>query len=453
LAQDKTLELEKKFLAYVLSDNDYIGESIARMDKSYFKHINNIYRMIVGYYDKYKMPITDDRIDAKLNNIKNLTEDEQIKIKTIVSDSRDLPIHDMGEFKSIEDDIITQYKRRKLVKIADKVVGNNPNNCSEEELKQLQDTIQQLLVDINSTDYDVEKEGTVEEDADERLNDYTRIKEHPEEINLIKTGFKHIDEAIIGWGYGSENIVCGRKGDGKSTMLLNLGYYLWKQNKNILFYSLEIDKKQYERRWDARAALVSSKGLKSGQLSEEEEKTYKEYINNLKNHKDMFGKPVGSVYIVDCPSNVTPSFVSAKTEEIEKKTGIVYDVVIVDYMGIMNANMPTGVIRDDLGSIALDLKRFAREQKKVLFTAVQMNRSGKKDLEQKNGHADTDAIAGSDQIADHADNVFVIRSLDSDTALVESSKTRDGSSFSFHIQKKYDKMQMIEIDDSEWDNL
>ena len=35
----------------------------------------------------------------------------------------------------------------------------------------------------------------------------------------------------------------------------------------------------------------------------------------------------------------------------------------------------------------------------------------------------------------------------------ESAKTRDGSSFSFHIQKKYDKMQMIEIDDSEWDNL
>ena len=165
------------------------------------------------------------------------------------------------------------------------------------------------------------------------------------------------------------------------------------------------------------------------------------------------GNKVGSVYIVDCPSNVTPAFISAKTEEIERKKDTIYDVVIVDYMGIMNANSPTGVVRDDLGSIALDLKRFAREQKKILFSAVQMNRSGKKDLEQKNGHADTDAIAGSDQIADHADNVFVIRSLDEDTALVESSKTRDGSTFSFHIQKKYDKMQMVEIDDSEWDAI
>jgi len=450
---NKTLELEKKFLAYVLSDNEYIGESIARMDKTYFKYINNIYRMIIGYYDTYKKPITEDAINTKLSSMKKLSEDERIKIKTLIAESKDYQISDIGEFKFLEDEIIGQYKRRKFIKIADKVIGNNPNELSDDELKDLNHTVQQLLVDINSTDYDIEKEGTVEDDADERLKDYLHIKEHPEDIKLVKTGFKHIDEAIVGWGYGSENIVCGRKGDGKSTMLLNLGYYLWKQNKNVLFYSLEIDKKQYERRWDARAALVSSKGLKSGQLNEQEEQTYKEYIQNLKNHKDMFNNTVGSVYIVDCPSNVTPSFVSAKTEEIEKKTGIVYDVVIVDYMGIMNPNNPTGVIRDDLGAIALDLKRFAREQNKILFTAVQMNRSGKKDLEQKNGHADTDAIANSDAIADHADNVFIVRSLDSDTALVESAKTRDGSSFSFHIQKKYDKMQMVEIDDSEWENL
>jgi len=450
---NKTLELEKKFLAYVLSDNEYIGESIARMDKTYFKYINNIYRMIIGYYDTYKKPITEDAINTKLSSMKKLSEDERIKIKTLIAESKDYQISDIGEFKFLEDEIIGQYKRRKFIKIADKVIGNNPNELSDDELKDLNHTVQQLLVDINSTDYDIEKEGTVEDDADERLKDYLHIKEHPEDIKLVKTGFKHIDEAIVGWGYGSENIVCGRKGDGKSTMLLNLGYYLWKQNKNVLFYSLEIDKKQYERRWDARAALVSSKGLKSGQLNEQEEQTYKEYIQNLKNHKDMFNNTVGSVYIVDCPSNVTPSFVSAKTEEIEKKAGVVYDVVIVDYMGIMNPNNPTGVIRDDLGAIALDLKRFAREQNKILFTAVQMNRSGKKDLEQKNGHADTDAIANSDAIADHADNVFIVRSLDSDTALVESAKTRDGSSFSFHIQKKYDKMQMVEIDDSEWENL
>jgi replicative DNA helicase len=450
---ERTSELEKKFLAYLLSNKSYIAKSIARMHKQYFETIGKIYQMVIGYYNKYHGIITDDMIDIKCKQM-NTDENTFIQIKTIINECRNDFIDETeGEFEAIEDAIIGQYKRRRLLKVASKIVGGSIPDSSDEQFQEVFSNVQKLLVDIESTDFDVEKEGTVEEDADERLKDYMHIKEHPEDINLIKTGFKHIDDAIVGWGFGSENIVCGRKGDGKSTMLLNLGYYLWKQGKNILFYSLEIDKKQYERRWDARAALVSSKGLKSGQLSDEEEKVYKEYVENLKQEKDLMGNKVGSVYIVDCPSNVTPAFISAKTEEIERKKDTIYDVVIVDYMGIMNANSPTGVVRDDLGSIALDLKRFAREQKKILFSAVQMNRSGKKDLEQKNGHADTDAIAGSDQIADHADNVFVIRSLDEDTALVESSKTRDGSTFSFHIQKKYDKMQMVEIDDSEWDAI
>lgn len=450
---ERTSELEKKFLAYLLSNKSYIAKSIARMHKQYFETIGKIYQMVIGYYNKYHGIITDDMINIKCKQM-NTDENTFIQIKTIINECRNDFIDETeGEFEAIEDAIIGQYKRRRLLKVASKIVGGSIPDSSDEQFQEVFSNVQKLLVDIESTDFDVEKEGTVEEDADERLKDYMHIKEHPEDINLIKTGFKHIDDAIVGWGFGSENIVCGRKGDGKSTMLLNLGYYLWKQGKNILFYSLEIDKKQYERRWDARAALVSSKGLKSGQLSDEEEKVYKEYVENLKQEKDLMGNKVGSVYIVDCPSNVTPAFISAKTEEIERKKDTIYDVVIVDYMGIMNANSPTGVVRDDLGSIALDLKRFAREQKKILFSAVQMNRSGKKDLEQKNGHADTDAIAGSDQIADHADNVFIVRSLDEDTALVESSKTRDGSTFSFHIQKKYDKMQMVEINDSEWDAI
>jgi replicative DNA helicase len=235
-------------------------------------------------------------------------------------------------------------------------------------------------------------------------------------------------------------------------MLLNLGHNLWKQGKNVIFFSLEIDKEQYERRWDARAALVSSKGLKAGMLEENDKNCYRKYIEAMKEGRDMFGNKVGDVYIVDCPSKVTANYISAKVEEVERATGKNYEIVIVDYMGIMQAVNPTGTPHIDFGNIALELKQFARDKRKVLFTAVQMNRSGKKDMDGKNAKADTDSIAGSDSIADHADTIFVVRSLDEETALVESSKTRDGSHFSFHIQKNYDKMQMIEIDNSEWDN-
>ena len=254
---ERTSELEKKFLAYLLSNKSYIAKSIARMHKQYFETIGKIYQMVIGYYNKYHGIITDDMIDIKCKQM-NTDENTFIQIKTIINECRNDFIDETeGEFEAIEDAIIGQYERRRLLKVASKIVGGSIPDSSDEQFQEVFSNVQKLLVDIESTDFDVEKEGTVEEDADERLKDYMHIKEHPEDINLIKTGFKHIDDAIVGWGFGSENIVCGRKGDGKSTMLLNLGYYLWKQGKNILFYSLEIDKKQYERRW-------ASLGCKSG---------------------------------------------------------------------------------------------------------------------------------------------------------------------------------------------
>jgi replicative DNA helicase len=442
---------EKKFLAYLFSDKLYIAKAMSRMDISYFKNIKSIYQLFVGYYTKYRGVIPDDVLSERLT--RKYGKDDVIQQEVMISASKGFSIQGTeSEFHASMDDIIEQYKRDKLISVAELVLAKSPRKCDVDDLQTIQDDINKILVDIDRTNYDIEREGTIEEDSEDRLKEYQHIKEHPEDVQLFKTGFKHIDESIIGWNYGSLNIVCGRKGDGKSVALLNLGFHLWKQKLNVLFFSLEIDKKQYSRRWDARAALVSSKGLKAGTLTAEEEETYIEYINNMKQKKDMFGNDVGSVYIVDCPSNVTPAFIASKTEEIERNKNIKYDVVIVDYMGIMSPNIVTGVLRDDLGQISLDLKRFAREHKCMVFTAVQMNRAGRSEIESKKGSSSA-AVAGSDSILDHADNAFTVYSMDDSMASIDSIKTRDGNTFSFRAQKNYDKMQMIEVDDAEWDNI
>src|SRR5574344_90912 len=422
----KTLHTETKFLAYLLTDKIYIGKASARIKKEYLTDSKNIFSMIEGYYSKYKGIITDDVIENKFSS-KHLEADEIIKYKTIISDARNMEIVDEPHFHAIEDEIIEGYKRRQTLRIAEKIIGSNPNVCSEEDLEKVHSDINHIMTNIQSTDFDIEREGTIDGDADTRLEKYQYLKEHPGEVKAIKTGFKQIDDAIIGFGYGTTTFIAGRKGDGKSTLLLNFAYHAWKQRVNVLFFSLEIDKEQYERRWDSRAALVESKGLKSGTLSEEEEKVYKEYLQNVKQDRDIFGNKVGKIYIVDCPSAVTPAFIESKTLEIESKTNTIYDMVVVDYAGIMSANNPTGVLRDDLGQISLDLKHFARDYKKIVLSAVQMNREGKRDADGKNGKTDTSAIAGSDQIADHTDNVFTIRSIDDTMGIIESTKVRDGA--------------------------
>lgn len=454
MANNKTqvLELEKKLLAYLLSDKLYIGQAMSKMKRSYFVNIRNIYVMVTSYFEKYKGIISDDTMERQFIR-HNLEPDEMIRLKTIISDARAMPILDEADFHAVEDELISFYKRRQALKMAEDIIGANPNVCSEDSFEEMLSKIQRTFTNIQSTDFDIEREGSVEEDARERLEEYKHLKEHPEEVNLIKTGYKHIDKAIIGWGYGTTTFIAGRKGDGKSTLLLNFAYHVWKQGINVLFFSLEIDKKQYERRWDARAAMVESRGLKSGTLSDDEEKVYEEYINALEKDEDVFGNKVGKVYIVDCPSAVTPSFIEAKTKEIERKKNTIYDFIVVDYAGIMSANNPTGVPRDDLGQISLDLKRFARDNNKIVLSAVQMNREGKKEGDQKNGRTDTSAIAGSDQIADHCDNAMSIRSTDDTNGVIESMKTRDGASFKFSIEKQYNKLKVVEIEDDGWESL
>lgn len=458
---DAYKEKTRELLSYMLLDKKFVVLSMTRLRNEFFlgRVSKLLYTIVMDYYNKHQEIITEERLGEQINNHKSQlkTADDRLALIKLFGEAsaqkETLSKDAEGEsnFKGLMEEFINEYKRDKILDMANISLNSDVKSLNEEGMEEVTKKLMANLLDIESTKYDVRREGSLIDNAQERLDRYKAIEQDPSSVNLLKSGFKHIDESIIGWSEGSENIVCGRKGDGKSVMLLNLGHNLWKQGENVIFFSLEIDKEQYERRWDARAALVSSKGLKGGMLDEKDRQCYIKYIEAMKQGKDMFGNTVGDVYIVDCPSKVTANYISAKVEEVERAMGKEYKVVIVDYMGIMQAVSPTGTPHIDFGNIALELKQFARDKRKVLFTAVQMNRSGKKDMDGKNAKADTDSIAGSDSIADHADTIFVVRSLDEETALVESSKTRDGSHFSFHIQKKYDQMYMLEIDNSDWE--
>jgi len=196
--ENDTELLEKKFLSYLFTDKLYIAKSISRMDVRYFKYIHNAYRMILGYYHKYRDIISDDMIDRKLNSVK-VKSDEVILIRSMISEAKNYDTFNEAEFEALEDEIIDKYKRRQLIKISETILNNKPNSCTTKEAEELKQDVQRILVDIDSTDYDVEREGALEDDADERLKQYEHIKDHPEDIKLFKTGFQHIDDAIVGW--------------------------------------------------------------------------------------------------------------------------------------------------------------------------------------------------------------------------------------------------------------
>lgn len=447
-----SLKTEKRFLAYLFNNKKYIALSLGKIRPEHLKSTWQIYDLLVGYYNKRKDIITDEIIDIMFQK-RNISNDLIVNYKSIINELRAIPIGNDGEFEALIDELNDYRKREEYRKIADYIYSVNPAECPTKDLEKMENGIKQKMTDLTASESDVRKEGTIKNNAKNMLEQYEKIKNNPESLHFIKTGFKHIDDSEGGFLPGELVYVMGRKGDGKSVLLINLAHNTWLQGENVLLFTLEISKEDYERRFNARACEISSNGLKRGTLTEEEYNKFKKHIFNIEENKNVDGKKTGQLYIVDCPSGCTPAFIDAKIETLEQTLGIKFRVIITDYAGIMKPNIPVEVKRFEQGQIALDLKRIARSRECVVISAVQMNRKGKTDA--KDGKTDTEHVAESDQISDHLDWGITIRSISEKMGVIESFKVRDASPFEFHFNKKYQYMKVEELQDDvdNWDSL
>lgn len=446
----KEIEIvEKKMLAYLLHDKRYIASSIGKIKKEQMPNYYNIYALLVSYYSKFKDVITDQMADRMFQK-KNLDAATAISYKTLISQLRAETFFNEGEFKALIEELSEQSKRKEFLKIAEYIVNTNPIECSSSDFQQLQDKIKSTVVKSTMSTDDAKSEGTIKDSVKQRLERYKEVKENPEIFKFIPTGFKHIDNENGGFRPGELVYVIGRKGDGKSVMLLNLAHAMWLEGHNVIIFSLEISKEDYERRFDARAAEISSNGLKMGKLEPEEEVRFENYLDMQSKGLSVCGKKTGQVYIVDTPPGITPAYIDSKLDTIEQVMGIKYDVIITDYAGIMQPTLPVAEKRHQQGQIALDQKIIARQRDCVVISAAQKSRAGAKEK-----NSDSSFVAESDQVADHIDWGIDIMSVSDEYGCIQSFKTRDAAPFKFSFKKRYNMFKIQEMDEDVdcWDQL
>lgn len=464
---NKVDKIQKKFLAYLFSNKRYIAASFGRIKNTHLPDYHYIYQLLTGYYQRHKDIITDDVVDIMFSK-KNLEANAIVSYKSIIGELRTaLIINDKfvgndAEFNALIEELEEIQERKDFIKIAETIIEANPLDCSTDKLIEMKDSVKEGVTQITARTGETRKEGTLRDSAKDRLAAYQEVKNNPESIKAVPTGFSQIDDSNGGFRAGELVYVIGRKGDGKSVALLQFGHNAWVAGYNVIIFTLEISKEDYERRFDSRAAGISSNGLKMGKLEENEELIYEKYLEKLgkgqvealdKESGQNKVKNCGTLYIVDCPSGCTPAFIESKLDTVEQLLGIKFHVAITDYAGIMKSNTPVAEKRHEQGQIALDQKRIARERDLVMLSAAQMNRGGTKNG--KEGEITSEAVSESDQIADHLDWGIYVRSISETTGVMGSFKTRDAAPFKFHFAKKYGQMKMVELEDqlASWDSL
>jgi replicative DNA helicase len=402
-----------------------------------------MYGLLVKYYKKFRGVVNNDVIN-QWQQTKVISVDEFSVWKACIPDFEDETIKDFADFYFIIDEILTHKSYNAMLGVAQQVVDlmKKPNDQIKKEVEKIQ-------VMVNKASVVTAKQQNIKNIFDDIKDIVDDMKNEAEnKNNVVPTGYDCIDNQYGGFKKGELTYFCGRKGDGKSVTLINISHNAVAQGKNVIYFSLEMSTRSCQHRYLSRAMQVPFSDFLNNRADTNKLKEF--YINGKEKKQDYWNginwetkENVGQFVVVSSSFKMTAAEMEAVMQQKEEEFGIVFDMLVSDYAGIMKPSTDTTEKRLSQGDIAQELKELAMKRDIVCLTAAQLNREGSK---KKNEGLSTAHIAESDMIADFCDWVIAIFSDDSHESIahMQALKVRNGSMFKVMMRKDYAKMTLIE---------
>jgi replicative DNA helicase len=464
---DKEKDVNKKIIAYCLEEKHYLqivmsndftqddfmlGHKFQRDEKQRelrsdnketdgeweeFRGLAVMFSMIKRYYDMRNEVITDFFVEDLFQN-KKITKSTYMLWKSKMT-------LNMGSFSENElFDLIEVKKRMMIEKKCYEFSFDIVNNRIDYETQS--NVIMKTLGDIVSIDQkanrDLDFGMNINDNIEERKSKY----QDKSTVEVFKTGFNKIDNSLDAGGLQRSHYtaIIGRKGAGKSLLMMNIAYNMWKQHKNICVITLEVNQDTWVKRIDSFASKVAIKKLSSCEYQNQEEKQLlMDSLDYFGENKDENGNKINGIFTIKFMTQGTNlSKIDKWIDEAEKRYKVKYDVVVIDYAGIIEPKITQKDERTKYKQISDELKIMAQTRNCVVLTAYQMNRNG-----EKSEFASSSNIAHSDSIADSLELGIEIK-IDKNPSVEEGSiasfKNRNGSDFFFPFDKRYDIMAVVE---------
>lgn len=175
----------------------------------------------------------------------------------------------------------------------------------------------------------------------------------------IKTGFPSLDGILGGFSQGGFYIIAARPGVGKSAFGIAMADMLAREHR-VLYASLEMTEEELNAR---RVAALTGSGCSYGKLlfgttDEQEDAAVINACSVLYERK---------LYL-----SAAPSVTVAQLENQARSTRA--EVVIVDYLGLLQGKCPGAGEYERITQISGDLKRLAKRLRCVVIALCQLNR-------------------------------------------------------------------------------
>ncbi len=351
-------EAEEAILGSLLIDPDAIFEVASFLKAEAFYRVHNrwIYDAIITLSEK-REPIDFITLTEELRRREQLEEvggeAYLIGLLNVVPTS----INARAYAQVVEAAAI----RRKLISAAGTIANLAYNEA--EDISVVIDRSEQTLFGVSEerTTRDLVPVKQIARTYLERVEELNR---RGDDVIGVPTGFKDLDRILGGLNRSDLIIVAARPGMGKTSLQNAMALTAARRyNKRVALFNLEMSGEQLVQRMISAETRIDSQRLRRGNLAEQEWPIFMQAIGRLSETH---------IFIDDTPS-ITPMQLRTKCRRLYAEQGI--DLIMIDYLQLMNAEYRTNNRVQEISDISRGLKGLARELDVPVVAAAQLSRA------------------------------------------------------------------------------
>ncbi len=349
-----SIEAEQAFLGSVIRKPeafDKVGGMLTAED-FYLEEHKAVYLSLTKMYNESR---TIDPITLANALVESGTRDQTGGIQYIALLAESVP--SAANIKDYAKIVKDKSTLRKLITVCDEI-----NKDAYEEsapVRNIIDAAEQKIFDISNNN-DTKDLRHISDILHNVYKDLEMSAEMRQANKGTKTGFSSLDDKLIEMGKGDFIIVGARPGMGKTSFVLNIGTNVAKKaKKSVAIFSLEMSCEQLVTRVISSEAMVDSQSLRTGVLSTED----------WENIAGVIGELSGCDIYVDDTSQIGVTEMRSKLRRVPN-----LGLVIIDYIGLMQANTNVDNRAQQVGEISRNLKIMAKDFGVPIVCCAQLNR-------------------------------------------------------------------------------
>lgn len=239
------------------------------------------------------------------------------------------------------------------------------------------DDVSSILSMAESKIFDISQsklnEGLVKvgDTLDETVQVINELSLNDGDITGVTTGLETIDLKLSGLQPSQLILLAARPAMGKTALGLTMAWNAAREGKSVAFFSLEMSVLQLNYRLLSMVSMINLEQVMNGRIKDDEWELLFRATKEIAN-KDLY---------VDETPGITLSEMRSKLKRLKAEVGV--DLVVIDYLQLMQADSRQENRQNEIASISRGLKTLSKELNCPVLSLAQLSREADKRADHK----------------------------------------------------------------------